>query len=156
MRRRRCCPCYVRTFAAPFSLDFNADYYFVAVVSCQIPHPTQLLNVLGVIRRPTSPEADNEQFIRTTLLQISRAFVSSLGISMPHTSICRQARVYFPVASRWSSLKLPKRKSYFRPFSRPLGSGKVITHHSMTNPHQVPIGWIRGLWKVLDKANSLF
>ncbi len=41
---------------------------FAEVVACQIPHPCQLLTVLGVYRSPTSPEADDEQIIRAIRL----------------------------------------------------------------------------------------
>ncbi len=37
-------------------------------VACQIPHPSQLLSVLGVHRSPTSLEADDEQIIRAIRL----------------------------------------------------------------------------------------
>ncbi len=47
------------------SLDFNTDSSFAEVVAFQIPHPSQLLTVLGVYRSPTYPEADDEQIIRT-------------------------------------------------------------------------------------------
>ncbi len=45
------------------SLNFNTDSSFAEVVACQIPHPSQLLTVLGVYRSLISPEADDEQII---------------------------------------------------------------------------------------------
>ncbi len=38
------------------------------VVACQIPHPSQLITVLGVYKSPTSPEADGEKIIRAIRL----------------------------------------------------------------------------------------
>ncbi len=51
-----------------FSLDFNTGFSFAEAIACQIPHPSQLLTVLGVYRIPTSPEADDEQIIRAIRL----------------------------------------------------------------------------------------
>ncbi len=51
------------------SLNFyHAVFHFAEVVACQIPHPSQLLTVLGVYRSPTSPKADDEQIIRAIRL----------------------------------------------------------------------------------------
>ncbi len=44
------------------------DSSFAEVVACQIPHPSQLLTVLGEYRSPTSQEADDEQIIRAIRL----------------------------------------------------------------------------------------
>ncbi len=56
-----------------FSHDFNTDSSFSEIVTCQIPHPSQHLTVLGVYRSPTFPEIDGEQI------------VSSMEIPMLHT-----------------------------------------------------------------------
>ncbi len=55
-------------FTTLFSPDFNTDSSFAEVVTCQIPHPSQLFTVLGVYRSPTSLEADDEQIIRAIRL----------------------------------------------------------------------------------------
>ncbi len=61
---------YVKSDLLPRCLppDFNTDSAFAEIMACQIPHPSQLLTVLGVCRSPTSPEADDEQIIRAIRL----------------------------------------------------------------------------------------
>ncbi len=68
------------------SIDFNTNSCFVEVVSWQIPHPSQLLTVLGVYRSPTSPEADDEQIIRAVRLVANRPGISLIlrGFNAPH------------------------------------------------------------------------
>ncbi len=56
---------YVKSEILPrcFALGFNIDSSFAEVFARRIPHPSQLLLVLGVYGSPTSPEADHEQII---------------------------------------------------------------------------------------------
>ncbi len=114
-----------------FSLDCNTDSFFADVVACQIPHPSQLLSVLGVYRSPTSPEADDEQIIRAIRLVTNQPGICLIlgDFNAPHinwqTGSCSDPNGF--------SLKLfevAEENSYFRPSSRRPGLGKVTTPHS--------------------------
>ncbi len=101
---------------------------FAEVVSCQIPHPAQLHNVFSVVRSPTSPEADNEQFFRAVRLVANQPGICLIigDFNAPHQLADMLAFTF--------RVKLPKRNSYFRPFSRPPDQENVTTHHSSTSP----------------------
>ncbi len=59
------------------SLGFNTDSSFVETISCQIPHPSQLLTVLGEYRSPTPLEAVDEQISRSVRSVHAHFLVSS-------------------------------------------------------------------------------
>ncbi len=81
-----------------FYLDFNTDSSFVEVIACQIPHTSQLLTVPGV--QPLRMLIKNKPSVPSALSPINRAFVLSLEILMPHTTIGRQVRAQFPMVSQ--------------------------------------------------------
>ncbi len=65
-------------------LSLNFYHAVFHLTPIPIPHPSQLLTVLGVYRSPTSPEADDEQIIRAIRLVANQPGIFLGDFNAPH------------------------------------------------------------------------